>query len=663
MISAGFTRFAKVVRQALFPTRMQRVGLFFLSDDAPQVVSALARLEACHVDRIPSELEDFLKPCFPPEFRAAYQRLRQSYEPLAQRWAGALPGEDSATQLVRSRSRLPESPLPRVPTIDEMLDTATQLEVLLARIDDIAQQSRRLQQRQLELEHFDEYVRVLAELEIDVNGLTELRFLHVRAGTVPQENFVRLRESAELGNVIVLGLGEHGDRAHVLIVGVGGISADLEGLLAKAQFEAHPRPAFSESAGSQGIVQRLRIESEELAAAAAQLAADEVALRETHRDLLRCAAIHVARAAVFAECDGILEGHGPLSFLGGWVVAERVEELRRNLARDIANPVCVVVQPPVAHETEERAPSEVVVPRLLRPGLDLVSMYGTTDYSELNPTLVVAATTPLLFGMMFGDVGHGLMLVLAALLLRRWLRRWVVAGISCGIAAILFGMLYGSVFGMEHWMPALWLRPMEEPFRILEMALWMGVGYVLLSSLLKTANLFHQRQWLAAWIGLQGLAGAAFYLGGVLTIRALYVGEAFPQMATSACLAGLLLAALHTVLELRRHGRAAGMELASEVFHTLLSLFTNTLSFLRLAAFALAHAALSLATFLVMDALPASTLGWLGRSVVFLCGTAVILVLDGLAVGIQTIRLQFYEGLARYYRGEGRVFRPLRFEI
>jgi V/A-type H+-transporting ATPase subunit I len=122
-----------------------------------------------------------------------------------------------------------------------------------------------------------------------------------------------------------------------------------------------------------------------------------------------------------------------------------------------------------------------------------------------------------------------------------------------------------------------------------------------------------------------------------------------------------LLVAIYAVREVRAHGQAALAELGIELFHGSLTLLTNTLSFLRLAAFALAHAALSLALFLILKTIPPTPAGWAVRMVVLLFGMAVILVLDTLAVAVQTIRLQFYEGLARYYRGDGLPYSPLRF--
>jgi V/A-type H+-transporting ATPase subunit I len=118
---------------------------------------------------------------------------------------------------------------------------------------------------------------------------------------------------------------------------------------------------------------------------------------------------------------------------------------------------------------------------------------------------------------------------------------------------------------------------------------------------------------------------------------------------------------MHAAHEIRTAGTTALAAFVGEFLHEALTLVTNTLSFLRLAAFALNHGALSLALFLVLDMIPTGA-AWLpGRIVVFVIGSTVLLVLDALLITVQTIRLEFYEGLTRYYRGDGRPYRPLQF--
>ena len=634
-------------RQLLVPAPMTRVGMFFLAHDAPAVVSVLARMGTCQIDRAPTELKDYLGTYFPERFREAFYRLRRLHEPLARRWG--------LTQITS-----PDPRPPRVPNVEEIERLGEQLQAVMDQVDAISRAGRQARGRKTELEHFDHYLSVLEDLDIDLEALADLRFLHLRVGTVPAENVDRLRESAALGEDLVLDIGSKGDRTQVLVVGAGGISADLEGLLLKGHFE----PLDSGSSirlDPDAVPERLETTSAGIDLELAEFEGRERELESRHRALVIEAGSLLARAQVFADCEGALEGRLPVAFLGGWIPSHRIEELKRGLREEVDNPVALSEQSASAGIEEDAPPTATMVPRVFRSGTALVSLYGTPGYDEIDPTLVLAMTTPLFFGMMFGDVGFGLLLVIIALAGGRYLGKWVPPIVACGLSSSVFGLLYGSVLGVEHWIPALWLHPMEEPFRLLKVALWIGVGFVLVTFALKAVSLLRQGQVGGALLGFSGGGGAVFYIGAVFVVRAAYLETPLPPWALALATAGLMLTLVNGALEIRHHGRAVLAELATEYFHGMLNLFANTLSFLRLAAFALAHSALSTALFMIVGTIPPTAAGWVARVLSLLVGGGVILALDILAVGVQTVRLQFYEGLARYYRGDGRQYRPLRF--
>jgi V/A-type H+-transporting ATPase subunit I len=626
---------------------MVKVGLFFLAEDAAAVVSVLGRLGAWQVVQPPTELQDFLTPFFPEPFRDAFRRLREYHEALAQRWQTV--GEASL-----------ETVEPRVPSVEDMERLSGELEPLHRQAQDLDQRTRHWRERQAALEHFDAYVRALAKLDIDVKDLADLRFLHLRAGSVPRENVERLQESAALGEDLVLHLGSVGDRDQVLVVGAGGVTPELEGLLAKAHFEPlEPAPTHS-ARQADDIDAPLAGEASAIRAKLQELEGEEDRLRRRGRKLLQDSAQVLARATVFAECDGALQGRAPVAFVSGWAPGECLPELEQVLAREVPNPVVLLREPTPAGDGSP-PPSDMAVPAVFRPGVSLVSLYGLPGYDEINPTLVLALTMPLLFGMMFGDVGFGLLLALAGLVCRRRLGHWLAPVLSCSLGSVAFGLLYGSVFGVEHWLPALWLRPIEAPFRLLAAALWIGVAFVLMTFVLKALSLVRQGRRHEAVFGFQAGAGAACYLGAVALCQAVFRGQGVPWAALGLILLGLVATAVNAASEVRAHGLTALTDLATEYFHGTLTLLTNTLSFLRLAAFALAHAALTKALFLLVAMLPPTLIGWLFRILLLAAGSVLILVLDVLAVAVQTIRLEFYEGLARYYRGDGQAYQPLRF--
>ena len=114
---------------------------------------------------------------------------------------------------------------------------------------------------------------------------------------------------------------------------------------------------------------------------------------------------------------------------------------------------------------EDDIPVLLRPPWLLRPFEMLVSAYGLPKYHDLASTLFVAISFVLMFGMMFGDVGHGAVLVVGGLvaLLKSRVPRIRDLGILLvfnGLSSALFGVVYGSYFGIPSWHKyALWGHP------------------------------------------------------------------------------------------------------------------------------------------------------------------------------------------------------------
>jgi V/A-type H+-transporting ATPase subunit I len=246
-----------------------------------------------------------------------------------------------------------------------------------------------------------------------------------------------------------------------------------------------------------------------------------------------------------------------------------------------------------------------------------------------------------MFGYMFGDLGQGLVIAVAGFALRkRWpLARLFVAG---GIAAIAFGALFGSVFSL-HVLPPLWISPLDDPLTILLFPLF-GGGALLTVGLLLSAVEAHWRGDLAGWMSTDaGLV--AVYLG---LLSGIVWSPGF-----AIAVAGAVLFCLGHAWRARRLAAIPGA--LAELVERTLQILINTLSFARVGAFALAHAGLSSAIVALMSASGSTVLSTL----VLVLGNAIVLVLEGLVVSIQTTRLVLFEFFTRFLAAEGRVFHPL----
>jgi V/A-type H+-transporting ATPase subunit I len=234
-----------------------------------------------------------------------------------------------------------------------------------------------------------------------------------------------------------------------------------------------------------------------------------------------------------------------------------------------------------------------------------------------------------------------------------------------GLFSALFGLLFGSFFGREDIFQPLWFSPLDDIPRLMLAALALGATLILTGLSLRIFNgLRSERFWVVATDRF-GLAGLIFYGGGLISGYLVY-RQILPPVALVWLAAPLVAVFCHPFAE-RQGGQwgPTGMLLAEgaiEVLETILGFLTNTLSFLRVAAFGLAHAGLFLAVFALAEQARQLPLAPLWVVVVQVLGNAVILVLEGLVVSIQAVRLEFYEIFSKFFHGGGVVYTPLALE-
>ena len=349
--------------------------------------------------------------------------------------------------------------------------------------------------------------------------------------------------------------------------------------------------------------------------------------------------------------------HGRIYLIAGWVPERRLDDVAA-AARQAAQGKLLIEDLPPAPLRQD-VPTLLRSPAWLRPFEGLVSIFGLPGYRELNPTWIAAVAFLLMYGMMFGDLGHGLLLALAGLGLARRNRTAGLLVSSAGVSGALFGLLYGTAFG-SHLIDPLWLQPLGDIQALLIAAVVGGVVLLNLGFALNLISLLRVKDWRHLLLHKNGLLGIVLYwtlLGGGLAV----VAGRLPAGPWLACMALLaLLLWLQEPIAQRLWGgkpQPLGESLITgffELFEAVLGYLSNSLSFVRLGAFAVAHEGLARVV-LQNSSGPA---GWL----VLVLGTVLIVAFEGLIVGIQTLRLEYFEFFSRFFKGTGRPFTPLSLE-
>ena len=322
-----------------------------------------------------------------------------------------------------------------------------------------------------------------------------------------------------------------------------------------------------------------------------------------------------------------------------------------------------------------KPPTKLKNPKIFKPFEMYVKMYGLPDYHEMDPTIFVAVTYSFIFGVMFGDVGQGLLLALGGFFLykKKHLDLAAIIG-TAGIFSTFFGFMFGSVFGFEDIIDAVWLRPAEAMTlvpglgnmnTIFVVAIIFGMFLILLTMVFHVINAVKTRDVEGTWFDQNAVCGLVFY--GTLTASAilLLTGNPLPAAAVLIVLFAvpLILIMLKEPITRLIEKKTPAIEGSKpmffvqsffELFEIMLSFLSNTLSFVRIGAFAVSHAAMMGVVLMLAGAEGGGSINW----IIIVLGNLFVCAMEGLIVGIQVLRLEYYEMFSRFYKGSGKEFRP-----
>lgn len=517
---------------------------------------------------------------------------------------------------------------------------------------------------------------LLQDLDVDVDKFFHFKFIKFRFGSLPVANFEKLDHYTENVDVIPIEVFREEDLVYIMYFCPEEVHEKIDSLFSSLYFhrifisgevEGHPKEALEKV-------------KEDIRALEKKLHEQLKLIRDYGKDHIEqlkqiyysankyYQVFHVRRFAAHSK---------EIFCIHGWISNSELKDFKVEMNQD--SNISYVVEEPEDVPTIQ-PPTKLKNNPLFRPFQVLVDMYGTPSYDEIDPTPFVALTYMLFFGMMFGDIGQGLVLALCGYFFYK--KKGILLGkviTMTGLSSMFFGVIYGSVFGNEEFLEELVhgipvvssivaaIKPMEDQYLILGIGIGIGVCLILIAMIINIINALRKRDFGKALFDKNGVVGLVFYIA-LLGIAA---GMFFKMDYYSHPVYVILLIIVplfifffsHPLIKLINRAKnvipkekgSFFVESFFEVVEILLSIFSNTLSFMRIGAFALNHVGLFMAVKILAD-----MTGSVASIFIFILGNVIIIGLEGLIVFIQGLRLEYYEMFSRFYQGDGRQLKPFK---
>lgn len=523
-----------------------------------------------------------------------------------------------------------------------------------------------LKEELVKIEKFYKNFSHMSEFNIPIEKLKNMKYFTTIVGVLSKEAKLKLKKNYENISAIVVHVGSSEIGEVYMIISPRDLEVETNRILRSLNFHEIGIPDGYTGTPSE-ISKKLELRKKKIV--------DEI--NQLERELEKLKNENVVKATDLYSKLKMEQRVGEVKkemvftqnffYFSGWVPETQKRKIKGTLGK--YKGMIIMYKEDENIDSFLRPPTKLKNNMIFRPFEYLVNMYGVPCYDELDPTPFLSITYMALFGAMFGDFGQGLVLFLAGILLNRKNKKSLLSGIlsRLGASSMVFGVLYGAVFGFEDIIPALFIRPFNNINTVLIGAVLIGIILTLISYIFSIINLLKRKNIEEGVFGRNGIVGLSFYL-----ILLLLVGSIIKKINILPNSIYILLLVILAVLMVLKQPLANiiikkkplysespssyYIESGFSLLETLLSMLSGTISFIRVGAFALTHVGL----FIAFETIAKLMGSFAGSIVMLIVGNIIIIGLEGLIVFIQGLRLEYYELFSKYYRGEGREFKPVR---
>ncbi|RCW62048.1 V-type ATP synthase subunit I [Halanaerobium sp. ST460_2HS_T2] len=542
------------------------------------------------------------------------------------------------------------------------------------KINKLERITKKLDAEEKRLNNLIKHVYVMRNIDIELQSLKNLSYITLIFGSLSQERYERLIENVTEVPVLVLEVNRDQDRVWFFTFAKKNYQQKALDILNSANFQRIELPDRVKESPKE-ILNQARHRLDKIEIIRDQINLEFKKLKHRHQNQLLDYYQQMLVFNKITDVNNSYYGESNYFFITtGWISEENEKEFEKLISDNYTK--VIYSSQEVKNAEEENPPTIIENPEWIKSFTSLVKLYGLPKYGEIDPSLFFALSYILLFGIMFGDLGQGFVFVSLGFAIYKnkidFIKNKDAAYIliSIGFSSMVFGIFYGSLFGLEDLIPALIIRPMDNIMFWLGFTVMIGIFLLITSMIFNLFNTFKNKDYTEALFSDSGLSGLILYL--FLLSNLAYYGIQNKLLMPAPVIAAVFIILLLLIFLKEPLGNLLTeqkfsidkkiseyiLESAFELFDTVLSYLSNTLSFLRVGAFTLNHVGLSMAVIILSEMINNNA----GSLLVLVVGNIVIMILEGVVVGIQILRLEFFEIFAKFYSGSGRELKPLKIE-